>query len=80
LAKEALAKATDDDELSESLEGDYDHPEAAAGTAEGDRCEREAAATPEEGELDRVPCDEGLCCGSADKFLRDGSKMTIETC
>jgi hypothetical protein len=34
---------------------------------------------------DRVPCAEGaegapLCCGAAQTFLKDGTKLTIETC
>lgn len=25
-------------------------------------------------------CKEELCCGSADKYLRDGTRLTVETC
>ena len=28
----------------------------------------------------RPVCAEGLCCGAANKFLRDGTKLTVETC
>lgn len=28
----------------------------------------------------RPVCAEGLCCGAATKFLRDGTKLSIETC
>jgi hypothetical protein len=28
----------------------------------------------------RAVCAEGLCCGAANKFLRDGTKLTVETC
>jgi len=28
----------------------------------------------------RPTCAEGLCCGAATKFLRDGTKLSIETC
>ena len=28
----------------------------------------------------RPICTEGLCCGAAQKFLKDGTKLSIETC
>jgi len=28
----------------------------------------------------RPPCAEGFCCGAAQKFLKDGTKLAIETC
>jgi len=39
----------------------------------------------EEAALPRPPCAEGepgkpLCCGAAQKFLKDGTKLSIETC
>lgn len=82
MKKAFTAKATSDNTLSTKLKGAYDtaHPAAATGKAENSRCEKVAGATYEEGEKAREGCDEGLCCGSADKFLRDGSKLTIETC
>jgi hypothetical protein len=42
--------------------------------------------TPEgEAQAPRVPCLEGdpenpLCCGAAQRFLKDGTKLSIETC
>jgi len=50
------------------------------GTADGNRCEQKAGAKYEDPAEDRKACAEGLCCGSADKFLRDGSFITIELC
>jgi len=39
----------------------------------------------DEAEKPRPPCAEGepdkpLCCGAAQKFLKDGTKLSIETC
>merc|ERR1712083_487775 len=31
-------------------------------------------------DADRPPCSEGFCCGAAQKFLKDGTKLAIETC
>jgi len=28
----------------------------------------------------RPTCKEGYCCGAATKFMRDGTKMVVETC
>merc|ERR1712036_95959 len=28
----------------------------------------------------RPECAEGFCCGAAQKFLKDGTKLTLETC
>jgi len=28
----------------------------------------------------RPECKEGFCCGAAQKFLKDGTKLSIETC
>jgi len=28
----------------------------------------------------RPQCAEGLCCGAAQRFMKDGTKMAIETC
>jgi hypothetical protein len=28
----------------------------------------------------RPVCKDGLCCGAAQKFLKDGTKLAIETC
>lgn len=28
----------------------------------------------------RPPCLDGLCCGAAQKFLKDGTKLSLETC
>jgi len=28
----------------------------------------------------RPKCNEELCCGAADRILRDGTKLTVETC
>lgn len=37
---------------------------------------------PRAGNLDGVNCggDDTLCCGAAQKFLKDGTKLSIETC
>jgi len=29
---------------------------------------------------ERPKCNEELCCGAADRILRDGTKLTVETC
>lgn len=43
---------------------------------------KDADAEPRAGGLDGVNCggDEKLCCGAAQKFLKDGTKLSIETC
>jgi hypothetical protein len=33
-----------------------------------------------DGSLQRPTCNDGLCCGAAQKFLRDGTKLAVETC
>lgn len=53
-----------------------------AGTGEaGTLCARKYDA--EKGELlarEADACKPGLCCGSANKYLRDGTRLTVETC
>jgi len=83
--KKAFDKqVTDDVAASKKLKGEYEtaHPAAAAGTKEGNRCEKKAGVKYADGEQDRAVCDADakLCCGSAHKFLRDGSRLTIESC
>lgn len=82
LKKAANAAATTDGATSTSMKTTYetDHPAPTAGKAAGGRCEKKEGTKYEDGQKDRELCAEKLCCGSADKYLRDGSKMTIETC
>jgi len=37
-------------------------------------------AFPSEAGKPRPVCKEGYCCGAAQKFMRDGSKLAVETC
>ena len=38
-------------------------------------------AIPTTGDVKTRPvCKEGLCCGAAQRLLRDGTKLTVETC
>lgn len=81
LAKDAAAQKSTDATTSADMKKAYDtaNPAPVAGTAVGNRCEAKIV----DKEPVRTPCTgagETNCCGSADKFLRDGSKMTIETC
>lgn len=48
------------------------------GTA-GTRCEKAKEADATTG-LFRTACNEGLCCGSANKYMRDGTRLTVESC
>lgn len=82
LAKDAAAQKSTDAATSKTMKAAYDdaNPALAAGTALGARCE---AKIVDKAPV-RTPCagaaESTACCGSADKYLRDGSKMTIETC
>jgi len=75
---------TTDAASSKKLKETYEkaHEDAVVGTKEGNRCEKKAGAKYADGEQDRAVCDADakLCCGSAHKFLRDGSRLTIESC
>lgn len=50
----------------------------AAASPAGSDCafgpEKDGAPAP------RPVCAEGLCCGAANKYMRDGTKLTVETC
>lgn len=51
-------------------------PAAVAGGAAGTPC-----GYPLTGDKGTRPtCNDGLCCGAADKILLDGTKLTVETC
>lgn len=45
----------------------------------GTRCEKTKEPDAVTG-LYRAKCLENLCCGSANKYLRDGTRLTVETC
>lgn len=59
---------------------DYDLKAAFAKTGETNticsfpKKAKDAAQEP------RAVCKDGFCCGAAQKFLRDGTKLAIETC
>lgn len=48
------------------------------GTA-GTACEKQKEADAVTG-LFRTKCADELCCGSANKYLKDGTRLTVETC
>jgi len=45
----------------------------------GTRCEY-PAVTSDGTQPPRKVCKEGLCCGAAQKFMRDGTKLAVESC
>ena len=49
------------------------------GTA-GTLCNYTVRTSLDEDVGDRPLCNEGLCCGAAQKFMKDGTKLAIETC
>lgn len=67
-------KATADTKAATDLIAAYKHDAPTDGTA-GTRCEFPAKAGSA-----RPVCKEGLCCGAAQKFLRMGTKLAVESC
>lgn len=47
--------------------------------AAGTMCSKSKEADAVTG-LYRAKCSENLCCGSANKYLRDGTRLTVESC
>lgn len=76
--KARVAAGTKTNDLIASVKKAYDlaKPAAVTGGAAGTPCNY---ATPDKATA-RPTCNDTLCCGSADKFLLDGTKLSIETC
>jgi len=78
--KDFKAKETKDKQTAADVKAAYDKlivvpTDGSANT----RCEKpKKAADGTQGK--RTECLENLCCGSANKFLRDGTRLTVETC
>lgn len=76
--KARVAAGTKKTDLIASVKKAYEaaKPPAVTGGAAGTPCNYATAdkATP------RPTCNDTLCCGAADKFLLDGTKLSIETC
>jgi hypothetical protein len=79
MAAQKLAKAMADQAIIDAttaagVKTDYAAKSAQPtdGTA-GTRCEKSAEGV-------RVACADELCCGAAQKILRDGTKLAVETC
>lgn len=74
--KALLAKNTAEKTTYDALKKAYDVKTAwpTTGTAGAD------CAYPKEADKPRPKCNDGLCCGAAQKFMRDGTKVAVETC
>lgn len=74
--KNLLAKTKADTATAASVKTAYDQKSAfpTTGTAGAD------CAYPQEAGKPRPKCNDGLCCGAAQKFMRDGTKIAVETC
>jgi len=70
-----------DDDAIEEVKEEYDVKSAmpAAGLA-GALCNYTVRTSLDEDRGERPACNEGLCCGAAQKFMQDGTKLAIETC
>lgn len=74
--KDLLAKGKAEAANYATVKTAYDAKSAFPTTGEtGTDC-----AYPKEAGKPRPVCKEGYCCGAAQKFLRDGSKLSVETC
>lgn len=84
-AQKALKAKLDQDALDdaaiEEVKEEYDVKSAmpAAGLA-GALCNYTVRTSLDEDRGERPACNEGLCCGAAQKFMQDGTKLAIETC
>lgn len=83
-AQAALAafnqKKEDDQKAYDKLKTDYDTLSApGAGGNAGTRCEYPAPKADGTQEP-RPTCNEELCCGAANRFEKNGTKLTIESC
>lgn len=83
-AQAALAafkvKADENKEAYDQLKKDYDKASApGTGGAAGTRCEYPKPAADGTQEP-RPTCAEELCCGAANRFEKNGTKLTIESC
>lgn len=83
-AQAALAafnqKGEDDKAAYKKLKDDYaESSKQGSGGAAGTRCEY--PAPKEDGTQEPRPtCNEELCCGAANRFEKNGTKLTIESC
>lgn len=78
--KALLAKNTAEKATYDALKTSYATKTAwpTTGTAGAD-CAYPAVKAGE-AQTPRPKCNDGLCCGAAQKFMRDGTKLAIETC
>lgn len=76
-----LDKTAEEDVIIEEVKDEYDLESAMPndGTA-GTLCNFPVRTSLDEDVGDRPICNEGLCCGAAQKFMKDGTKLAIETC
>jgi hypothetical protein len=72
-----LAKQALDRDAAAQVKADY---EGKAAFAAAGSVNFPCAMKDVEGTMTRPECAEGQCCGAAQKFRRDGTKLTVETC
>lgn len=73
--KAALDAAAADTAAAATVKTDYDAKSAFSTSGETNTlCAYTSKDTP------RPECAEGYCCGAAQKVLRDGTKLAMETC
>lgn len=72
-----LAKRALDRDAALQVKSDYEAKAAFAGTGS---VNFPCAMKNVDGTMTRPECAEGQCCGAAQKFRRDGTKLTVETC
>lgn len=71
-AAEAAAAAT--------VKTDYDAKAAFSTSGETNTVCAYPAKAVDAAQEPRPACQDGFCCGAAQKFLKDGTKLAIETC
>jgi predicted secreted protein len=78
--KDFLAKQKADDAKAATVKSAYETKAAFATTGETNTECSFPVVTAGEAAKPRPKCKEGYCCGSAQKFMRDGTKIAVETC
>lgn len=76
LISDEAQKIEDDKKIKAAADKNKAEREFKTASEAGSNC-----AIPTSGDVKTRPvCKEGLCCGAAQRLLRDGTKLTVETC
>lgn len=79
--KALIDKKKADDAAAAKVKTDYETKAAfATGGETNTLCTYPKKATATAKQDPRPVCKDGFCCGAAQKFMRDGTKISVETC